>query len=508
MFTILIFMAILAIALTAGGILTARQNSRPLTSIQITAFSILPLAVLGIGAGSYPIGLNAAQADAVGGYHQFLNGSIVATNSMFYQCSEDGSCVHDYACNYYYVDETEYYTDSDGKSRSRTVSVRKHHDCPYATKEYSYTVTDSFGNDYMLGEHLFDKNPQEWSRGEGIPRDVPRGVPPQWQHASDGIKSGNTDPVTVPGDYKNYVLSSEHTLLKAASSDITLLKSKKLLPDHTTNLESPIYNNFLASKVSFVGLKPPNSENWQDALMRFNAALGTMRQGDMHVVVIKASAIPPSVSSEDYLNAVKAYWLNDLSKNALAKNGIVLVLSVDDSASTIKWARSATGMPIGNGPMLQALNTELNGQPFTVDSVLGTTSGQVVSAGSKTKVNYQIGSGLAAQIIMQDFPFQRACMGCEGKEDVGQHGFVNLSTEIPLDGAVLVWTIIIDIVLCLFLAIGINNLIGVTDLNLDMGNSAGSYDSPRYAYPQDSSYGRSGYSPTRSPQKKGRKNNV
>lgn len=507
MFTILIFMTILAIVLTVGGILTARQNGHPLTTVQITAFSILPLAVLGIGAGSYPIGLNAAQADAVGGYHQFLNGSIVATNRVLYQCSEDGSCSHDYACDYYTEEETEYYTDSNGKSQSRQVTVSKHHDCPYATKEFSYTATDSFGNESQLGDHVFDKNPQAWRRGEGIPKDIPRGVPPQWQHASDGIASGNTDPVTVLADYKNFILSSEHTLLKAASSDIALLKNKKLLPDHTANLEEPIYSNFLASKVSFVGVKPPNSASWQDALMRFNAALGTMRQGDMHVVVIKASALPASVSSENYLNAVKAYWLNNLGKNALAKNGIALILAVDDSASTIKWARSTTGMPIGNGPMLQALNTELNDQPFTVDSVFGTTSGRVVSAGPKPKVTYQIGSGLAAQIIMQDFPFQRACMGCEGKEDVGQHGFVNLSTEIPLGGAALVWTIIIDIVICLVLAIGLNSLIGVTLLNVSTGG-ASIYDSPEYDYHQDSPYDRSGYSPARTPQKKGRKNNV
>lgn len=411
----------------------------------IVAIVVLALATLGIGFGTYPIALHIAQASAVGGYHQFLNGSVVSADSQAYTCTRDGICDHTYLCDPYLVPITTYYTDGKGHTHSETTWVTRYHSCPYATQEYTYTLSDSLGTTYTIASHIFAANPQQWRPGSGLP-DVPRGIPAAWQQAKDHLSTGNADPVTVPSTYNNYILASEKTILRVSSDDINLLKSKSLLPDHTQDLQNPIHDIFRANKVSFVGGPTvSNQAAWQNALMHFDAALGMQKQGDMHLVVIKASALPASVSPEDYANALKAYWLNNLGKYALAKNGIMLVLAVNDSGSTIVWSRAATGMPIGNGAMLEALGTELTGKPFTVDTVFGNTTARISTMGGKLKPVYTLGSGLVPQIVMVRFPFQRACMGCTGANEVGEQGFVNLSTEIPLGGWGTFWAIFVDV---------------------------------------------------------------
>ena len=180
----------------------------------------------------------------------------------------------------------------------------------------------------------------------------------------------------------------------------------------------------------------------------------------------RASCIPSGVSQRDYLNALQAYWLNGLGKRAFAKNGIMLVLAVDDTASNIVWSQAATGMPVGNGAMLQELSIEMRDMPFTVESVFGHTTGTVTIKDAKPKVVYRLGDGAVPRIVLNKFPFKRACMGCEDEGEKGQTGYVSLSTELPLDGSHTVWAVVCIILLCGLIIRGLN-FIGVSSWNYD-----------------------------------------
>lgn len=445
------FTGLLVMGVLAGLTLYGYKNRT--LSLVLTVVITALVSVFGLGTGAaYHIGLSAAQTGAVSGYHQFLNGSLVSADVNVTHCDRDGSCVHeDNYCDSYTDIETETYTDANGKTQTRTKLVTKYHSCPQMTEEYTYTVADNFGNRYTIANHIFAENPTQW-RSKGVDMSgsgsVPRGVPPRWQQFKTDIDAGDADPVTVPNTYSNYVLGSEATILKASSQDIKQLQKAKLLPLHTANMnKDPIHDDFNADKVSFVGMSAPaNAATWQQALMRFNAALGMRLQGDMHLVVLKASSLPSNISEESYLNALKAYWLNDLGKNALAKNGIMLVLGLDETGAKIQWAKAATGMPVGNNEMVQGLQNELEGVSFDPDKLFGNTKASIVESNGKKKPTYTIGEGIIPQVVMVDFPFKRACMGCKSAEDKGQQGFIYLQTEIPLAGSDLVITDVLYVV--------------------------------------------------------------
>lgn len=446
MFSLMIWIAALAIILSGVAYFGGFLQSKGL----ITGLAAL---TIGIGLISYPIGHHIAQRGAIGGFHQFLNGSIVGTDVDRTTCHEDGSCHQTYNCDPYFVTvvDSAAYTDKDGNYHPEVSHVEtRYHDCPYATEEYTYKVTDSLGGEHTVASHIFAASPHAWRSGESLPSNVPRGVPKLWQEAQDGIETNNLYPITLPSTYDNYILADQHTILRESSDDIEALKKLKLLPDHTHNLHDPFYNQFNADKVSFVGFTPANAADWQQELMYFNAALGMTLRGDLHVVAIKASALPSSVSPRAYLLTLKAYWLNDLGKYAFAKNGVVLVLGVDDTASTVIWSQASTGMPVGNGTMLAALSS-LDNTPFTLDALFGSTTAKVVSKDGKTSASYIPGSGIVPQTMMVEYPFARACMECKDKSEASEQGFTYLSTDIPLSGGALVGTILVDYFLILLM---------------------------------------------------------
>lgn len=405
---------------------------------------------------SYPIALSAVQTGAVNGYHQSINGTVVRVPPpLVIDCSEDGSCAHEHDCDRYTETHTESYTDSNGKSKTRTVEETKYRRCPEMTQEFTYTLnitTDGKSiKTLTIASDIYAANPVRWRGDIAVNPNVPRGVPPQWQHARDSLAHGIGDPVTLSGDYANYILSNEETILRASSGDIDKLQQKHLLPLPTARMDiakdddltPTIYNGMDADKVSFVGMSPPaNQADWQAALMRYNTALGMQHQGDMHVVIIKDSTLQGVVSPDAYAAAVKAYWLNDLGKFALAKNGIMVVLGVDDKLTKVQWARADTGMPAGNGPMLDALKYNLPGVAFDPKKVIGETTTHVTNG--SPKVTYSYGNGVIEQTTLHDFPFARACMDCR---DTGQPGFVYLQSEIPITTAGIVVATIIDIAL-------------------------------------------------------------
>lgn len=405
----------------------------------------------GLGSVAYAIGLDAVQEGAVGGYKQLLNGTLVRADVMQYTCVKNGGCEHaDYSCDPYTVSEPQITIDANGKATTTWVSVTRYETCPQMTEEFTYTVTDSLDNIHVIAANVFAQNPAVW-RDHGVNMSgsdqVPRGVPARWQQIKDSIEAGRAEPVTVVDTYANYILPNEKTIHKEHSDDIARLREMKLLPDHTANVTDPVHDNFIADKVAFAGLDPPpNAADWQQAVMRFNAALGMQLQGDLHVVVVRSSRLHGVFSPQDYLQALKAYWLNGLGKDAIAKNGIIVVLGVNDDADKVDWAQSSTGMPdgTGNDGMLYQLNTKLPGKPFTVDAVFGDTRARIQTApDGKFEPVYTIGEGVIPQITMVLEPFERACMGCEGEEDKGKTGYVYLKTEIPLEGWPMFWTILL-----------------------------------------------------------------
>lgn len=459
-----------AIVTVIGVIIAALLGSlaKPLSTRSVVILVALVAASFGVAAGSYPIAHHVAQRGAIGGYHQFINANVTAAHVEVINCTEDGSCEHHYDCDSYQVYDG---TDKNGNAEYHT-EWRK---CPYATQEFTYTIHDTYDKDErIVADHIFSAHPQKWrSWGfHSLPSNVQRGEPAGWTQIVNDLQAGLADPITLPDVYDNYILASEDAILKASSDNIARLTRAHLLPDHTANLQDPIYGVFQADKMSFIGFRPSDTKAWQQSLMQFNAALGMQRQGDMHVVAIKASALPHGVSSEDYLNALKAYWLNDLGKNAIAKNGIILVLGVDNSGSKVVWSKAATGMPVGNGAMLASLSSDLEGTAFSPSAVFGTT--EALATGSK--VTYAIGHGAVSQIVMVDFPFVRSCMACQSKNDAAHkgQGFIYLSTDIPLGGWGIVLTILVDFVILLLLAFGALLLLGVdpTDLSGPSGPSS------------------------------------
>jgi hypothetical protein len=421
--------------------------------------TLLVGAIIGIGFVAYPADRHFAVAHAVDGYRQSLNGTIIGYDVSAKKCVErtvdsgGSNCVHTELCDSYLESRQEAQYDANGKLTGyKTVWDTKWHDCPKDTYEYTYTLTAKAYNVYTftIAQDIFGPLSRHIRGNDsGIPRDVPA----QWQKAKDDLDAHHSDSMMHWDTYQNYILGSESKDLEDSSDDIQLLLGKKLLPSMVTSL----HDNFLSDKVSFVGCHTGNEAVWQNDLMDFNAQFGTLKQGDMRVVCIQASALPASISPEDYIRALKAHWQSDFGKDALPKNAVVLVMAVDDANTTIKWARAETGMPIGNHEMLDALNFRLGGQPFDPDKVFGQTTATVSQVEGKPKVTYLPGldttpdEGIVPLTVMHDHAFKRACMGCTDENEKDQQGFVDLKELIPIPFWVAFLTVVIMLLIVIVL---------------------------------------------------------
>lgn len=446
------------VAVLAALALTAQPGSKLLDFNRLkTAAKPIPIALATVFVVLAPWGIStlaidSGKADVIGGYKQYLNGALVSANSDVTTCTRDGSCQNEYQCDPYWVTETYFTTDSKGNTTSHTRLVEKWHDCPYVTKEYSYWVTRSFGfktEDVSIASHIFAANPVSWRSSHGIPGDVPRGVPAEWLKYRNDIAKGDADPVTEVGTYVNYVLASQDNTLKAFSDQIDQYLKSGLLPEHTAGAlkNKSIIGRWDAAKMSFVGFTPANAQIWQNRLMRFNAALGMTLQGDMHIVAVPSNVVS-SGDSEGYINALKAYWQGPkFGKKALAKNGIIVVMGVNTASNTIDWARSQTGMPIGNGEMTSAIEMQLPGKPFDPDTILGKIQAKVVAGDKRAlKIEYQHGTSLLDHIVFTQFPFARACMSCKNKNEVGRSSFTYLEADVKMPSTAYVLDIMLSLV--------------------------------------------------------------
>lgn len=396
-------------------------------------------------------------------YQEMYNGVEVAATVSVVDCvaghsgesysAGQSNCSYTYVSGRYSWDET--YTDTECTTNSKgELSCRPVTKCcvtyyadiytPYAKQELRYHLTDSLGGSYDFTESFIAKDAQAYG-SMAIPSNIPRGAPDDWLDARRHLDAGDPRPVTRMFDYDNYILASQDELLQAYG-DVESFQGRNLLPDHTVDiLRTPIYGDTRtqAKKLSFVGAKVPNEAKWQDSLMRFNAALGSKLQGDLHVVVIDSKLVGMN-DSQRYLSALRAYWLGDhFGKRALSKNGVILVIGTD--GKKIDWAKAATGMPFGNNVMLRTMENLLVDKPFTPEAVFGSPRTVVTPAVKegevkvKQKVDVTLSqpqSALEMAMFGEATKFKRPCMACEGEEDAGQVGYKNLIDKIePSVGA-------------------------------------------------------------------------
>ena len=289
-----------------------------------------------------------------GGYEQRADESVT-------QCYRDGPCRWSYKGDpYQYV----WYTDdksctgSGSKQTCTTTHTRheetRYHDIPYCTEEWTFTVNTSLGQ-YTIADRNCPSNPNahRYRAWVSVPEDeVSSGVPVFWTQAKARLDAGQPGPVTARHDYTNYLLASQSTILHRFSGDMESYVKSGQLPALS---ENPIHDFYYADRVFFEGVQP--SGNWQAAINRFDAAFGSQLQGDMYLVLVNADSVK---DPDNYAGALGAYWQSPkFGKDALSKNGLVVILGVKDGS--VAWARASTGMPEGNETLLVDLQQGLKG---------------------------------------------------------------------------------------------------------------------------------------------------
>ncbi|MBI3572448.1 hypothetical protein HY091_02885 [Candidatus Kaiserbacteria bacterium] len=387
------------------------------------------------------VGWHISKAEVLN-YHEYWNGWELVAYRDDITCTEDGLCTHTYDCDPYevYVSETCTDTDSEGNTSSHECGhwETRYRQCPYVDMETNYIVQTTLG-DYTIAAHRFPDNPNRhrWRAYESIPHSVIEaagtGIPQFWQQAKDRIDSGAPGPVTARRDYDNYILASDHTILKQYSSDIARYRKDNLLPP----VSSSVHDFYLADKVHFVGYEPETGVDWQTTLARLNAALGMELQGDVEIVIVRNASV--DADPDSYALALKAYWQDKgtFGKDTLSKNGIGIVVGTTDG-STVSWARAFTGMPLGNEQMVVALESGLKGVPLTPATLIGsitttyTTVNDTRAQQSRVIVRSRHTGAIASVLWGDSDPsmrFLRISMGGDDKNGHGS-GFLYLNSEI------------------------------------------------------------------------------
>ncbi len=406
-------------------------------------------------------------------YEEMYNGVEVSASVGTTECragsngnsysAGQSNCSHTYVSGSYSWEEsyteTVCTTNSKGESSCSLVTKCCHSYTaniysPYATHEFAFNVSNSLGKTYTYPTVYVAHEPRQFSGNVAIPREIPRGTPPDWDEAKRRINAGDPRPVTDIFKYDNYILASGDELLKAVSGDVQKYLEKGILPDHTANiLGNPIYGDSRtqAKKLSFVGMQVPNEAEWQEALMRFNAALGSKLRGDLHVVIVDSQAID---NPHAYAKALRAYWLSErFGKRALSKNGIILVIGV--RGGKIDWTQADTGMPYGNNVMLRTMENLLAGKTLEPKIVFGEPRTVVTPStkeGEDDKLDVTLSTppgALETSMFGEATKFKRPCMKCEDAEDAGSVGYKDLIAQIEPPTSHKIWMVVIVAILSL-----------------------------------------------------------
>ncbi len=312
-------------------------------------------------------------------FTEYWNGWETSAVKTQITCTRDGPCRWEYNCDPYLCNPHPCNCvctsrDKNGSCTSESCSTcydTCYHDCPYVTHEYNYDVHTTLGP-VNIASYVFPPNPDShrWRSGIRVPdgtiRSAGVGDPPFWVAAKNRCDANRPGPVTKRNSYSNYVLASDHTLMKEHSGDIADYQARKLLPPLARSVQA-FYH---ADKVSFVGWTPPNRLVWSEALEYLNGNFGMQLQGDLHLVVIKDDMV--AANPERYAFALKAYWQDKAAfgQDALSKNATVVIVGTTDGV-TVSWSRAFTGMPLGNETLIVTLRDGLKGQPLTPEGLIG-----------------------------------------------------------------------------------------------------------------------------------------
>jgi hypothetical protein len=375
--------------------------------------------------GSVWVGWQAAKQNQIT-FYEYWNGWEMHASREDTRCTRDGSCHWEYDCDPYQV---SYSCNCDDKGDNCQTCYRtEYHSCPYVDHEIAYYVETSIGN-YVIGEHRFPIDPQEhrWRSGHYIPEGVIEnagvGDPPFWTEAKKRLDAGTPGPATARKPYPNFILASEQSILKQYSGDIEDFIKKGLLP----TFQETVYDFYFSRKVYCVGFRPDQLEDWVKKLDYFNAALGSGLQGDLHIVLVKSKIVEQNPDA--YTLSLKAYWqdVKRLGKGAMSKNAIVVVCLTD--GQKITWARSFTGMPLGNEQMLTAIDSRLRGADLNPGVVIGDVRAKNNSALEKEGRGAGILQSIVFGLSDRSTKFRRVSMSAKDKWDMGS-GFLYLLSEI------------------------------------------------------------------------------
>lgn len=457
-----IFFTILSVVLLAVFVVGWKIFDLNLT-VMAGAVVLSLLAPLPVYAISTAIAKNSDQT-----FNEYWNGFETATSLNSTTCYRDGSCSNTYSCDPYTVVEIEYYTDSEGKSQSRTVTRTKYHSCPYSNEETSYHVDTTLGS-YTIGANLMTGTP--FRLGTSIPQGQVLSAPAFWTEAKARVDSGKPGPVAKVSTYKNYILASESTVFKRYSNKIEEFRASGLLPNPTAGI-SGFYD---APKAYFVGVdtKQVDTVEYSKDVAALSAGFGTFLQGDLHVVFVDTKAVGDPT---DYGNSLMAYWQShELGKNALAKNTMVVIIGVEtykapavvtevtpdvsllpvpssevpvvtepviaDGTGVVAWAKAYTGMPMGNESLITEVERKLKGE-FLDENLIGEPSYDL-----KTETMVK-SDGVLENLLFGSNQFERVSMSALDADDSGS-GFGYLSDEWAPDAGLMTLIYSISIILVL-----------------------------------------------------------
>jgi len=352
--------------------------------------------------------------------------------------SGESNCHYSYDTGAQYADEVETGQKCTGQGSNKTcvpdyTTYYADIFAPYATVEYTYSVSDTLGQSYDYPGTYIATDAKSYA-GRAIPSYIPRGAPQDWQDAMSHWLAHNSRPTTTMFEYQNPILALRNNKgidnYDTPPSDDVVKQyvDKGLVPDHTANiLTNPIRGRSdgkaqtVADKAAFecTPTSTADKQAWQNKLMQFNSQLGTKLQGDLHLVIV-GSCIS---DLHQYTGVLKAWWQSaHYGDSPLSKNGIIVVLQTTDG-KTISGADATTGMPFGNNGMLNSIRTYLPGTLLSPRDVLGDPR----TFGNKQYFEGSPAGSLEDIVLDGPYHFLRACMiHCPA----GQTGYGSLIAQL------------------------------------------------------------------------------
>lgn len=432
---ILIFLGAL-ITVVMGGILKffldKKQSEHRITNNEFgISMGIMLLLVIPLTAW---IGIKVAIQNQVT-FNENWNGWEVSVEVVRNRTYEDGPMRH------YWIEtrtveyeEEETYTDSDGNTRTRTVKKTKRVDfkIPYTTEEWDFVVHTTIG-DVTIETGYLPENPNNYRYRlwTSVPESRFRettGYHPYYLTVKDRLAKNNPGPVTLRKTYDNYILASETTILARFNDSIEKYKKAGTLP----KISHQISGYYDADRVYFVGNVNATGD-WRNASRRFNSALGQTLQGDLHLVIVNADNV---LDRDNYGGALVAYWQSpEFGKNALSKNGIVVIIGAKDGK--VAWANAYTGMPMGNEQLMLEIRNSLPGTAVDAEAILGSAYARLAGGGTVTVHNTQ---GALEKLIWGTNKFKRVHMTDKNGNGVG-YGY--LLTELEPTTGQQCWILVV-----------------------------------------------------------------